>query len=398
MAKVYSNALQETLDVDRIIGHLVGDKDGPTLVFFAGIHGNEPAGVFALKQVISELQSHQVPILGQLYAIAGNLSALSQKTRFAEMDLNRIWTSENLQKVSKNVDPKSQDEREMRELYKLLEAILEQNRPPYYFIDLHTTSSDTPPFMVLNDSLLNRKFAAQYPLPIILGIEEYLVGALLSYINELGYVSLGFESGRHEASAAIKNCRDFIHFTLGITDLVEYPREKMTALQAKIAASSRVSSKFYEIIYQHEITDENRFKMLPGFVNFQKVPRGTVLAMDKGTMLTTQRNRRIFMPLYQELGSEGFYYIRSIPNILLWVSKVLRRFRIDHLLVLLPGIQWNSVQKQGLLVNQRIARFMARPFFHLLGYRTRKSDSTHLLVESRERASRNTDYKGTGWF
>ncbi|WP_420402079.1 succinylglutamate desuccinylase/aspartoacylase family protein [Flagellimonas sp.] len=398
MAKVYSNALQETLEVDRIIGHLKGDEDGPTLVFFAGIHGNEPAGVFALKHVIRELKLRQTPIRGQLYAIAGNLQALEQQARFVEKDLNRIWTTENLQQTLQNDDGISKDEQEMIELYKLLQAILEQNQPPFYFIDLHTTSSDTSPFMVLNDSLLNRKFASQYPLPTILGIEEYLVGALLSYINELGYVSLGYESGQHDDVVSIRNCTHFIHYTLGITELVAYAPAELAKLRMEIADSSMVSSKFYEIYYQHEIQHSGGFEMRPGFKNFQKIPRGTAIAMDNGNKIMTQRKRQIFMPLYQKLGSEGFYYIKSIPLVLLLISKGLRKFKMDHLLVCLPGIQWSSKQKDGLLVDQRIAKFLAKSFFHLLGYRTRQLDRTHLVVKSREMASRNLEYKGSGWY
>ncbi|TMU54449.1 succinylglutamate desuccinylase/aspartoacylase family protein [Flagellimonas algicola] len=398
MAKVYSNALQETLEVDRIIGHLKGDEDGPTLVFFAGIHGNEPAGVFALKHVIRELKLRQAPIQGQLYAIAGNLQALEQKARFMEKDLNRIWTVENLQQTLQNDDGISKDEQEMRELHELLRAILEQNQPPFYFIDLHTTSGDTSPFMVLNDSLLNRKLASQYPLPTILGIEEYLVGALLSYINELGYVSLGYESGQHDDVVSIRNCTHFIHYTLGITELVAYSPAEVAKLRMEIANSSVVSSKFYEIYYQHEIQNRGQFEMRPGFKNFQKIPRGTAIAMDNGNDIMTQRKRQIFMPLYQKLGNEGFYYIKSIPLVLLWISKGLRRYKMDHLLVWLPGIQWSSGQKDGLLVDQRIAKFLAKSFFHLLGYRTRQLDRTHLVVKSREMASRNLEYKSSGWY
>ncbi|WP_422350130.1 succinylglutamate desuccinylase/aspartoacylase family protein [Flagellimonas sp.] len=398
MAKVYSNALEETLEVDRIIGQLKGDKDGPTVVFFAGIHGNEPAGVFALKHVIRELKLRQTPIRGQLYAIAGNLQALEQKARFVEKDLNRIWVAENLEQTLQNGDGISKDEQEMIELYRLLQAILEQNQPPFYFIDLHTTSSDTSPFMVLNDSLLNRKFASQYPLPTILGIEEYLVGALLSYINELGYVSLGYESGQHDDVVSIRNCTHFIHYTLGITELAAYSPAELAKLRMEITESSRVSSKFYEIYYQYEIQNSGGFEMRPGFKNFQKIPRGTAIATDNGNKIMTQRKRQIFMPLYQKLGSEGFYYIKSIPLVLLWISKGLRKFKMDHLLVYLPGIQWSSGKKDGLLVDQRIAKFLAKSFFHLLGYRTRQLDSTHLVVKSREMASRNLEYKSSGWY
>ena len=188
-------APKQTVAVKRTIDHLQGNKSGPTVVFFAGIHGNEPAGVFALKHVFKELKSKNSALKGQLFGVAGNLGALNRHVRFQTVDLNRIWFPERIKNIRANKQADIEEEKELKALLEVLNNILEKATPPFYFIDLHTTSSDTAPFIVLNDSLLNRKYASNYPLPIILGIEEYLEGALLSYINELGYVSLGFESG-----------------------------------------------------------------------------------------------------------------------------------------------------------------------------------------------------------
>ena len=397
MSKVYSEALSETLDVERIIDHLQGEKEGPTLVFFAGIHGNEPAGVFALKHVMQELKINEVSIQGEVYAIAGNLGALEKGVRFQEKDLNRIWFPEDIEDMSDKEVP-DVEEKELLELYSTLKRILKDGRPPFYFIDLHTTSSDTSPFIVLNDSLLNRKYASNYPLPTILGIEEYLEGALLSFINELGYVSLGYESGRHDDIKAIKNSMDFIRYTLAITSAVPSTKNEKTELRNKILKSSEVSDKFYEIYYQHNISLESQFKMFPGFINFQEIPKGIEIAVSKGEILTTEGKRQIFMPLYQEQGREGFYFIRPIPKILLWISKGLRRFKVDHLLVRLPGVNWKSIKKDAMVVDQRIARFLAKSFFHLLGYRARQFNSTHLVVKSRETASKTREYSNTEWF
>ena len=328
--------------------HLQGERNGPTLVFFAGIHGNEPAGVFALKHVLQELKIQETPIQGEIYAIAGNLGALEKGVRFQNEDLNRIWFPERIKSIGTKKDC-TQEEKELWSLYGTLNQILENGRPPFYFIDLHTTSSDTSPFIVLNDSLLNRKYASNYPLPTILGIEEYLGGALLSYINELGYVSLGYESGQHDDVKAIKNSMDFIWYTMAITDVVKCPESEKVALRNEILKSSEASNRFYEIYYQHDIIPRSDFQMLPGFVNFQEIPKGIEIALDNGEVISTKGKRQIFMPLYQDQGSEGFYYIRPIPKILLWISKGLRRFKADHLLVRLPGVAWKSIKKDALV-------------------------------------------------
>lgn len=394
-----SEALGQTLEVDRIMDHIKGTDSGPTVVFFAGIHGNEPAGVFALKEVLDEISAQKTKVNGEIYAIAGNLGALGKNVRFQKEDLNRIWTPERMDSSFSDVVECSDEEKELLEIRKVLFRILEEGKPPFYFMDLHTTSSDTTPFMVLNDSLLNRNYAANYPLPIILGIEEYLEGALLSYINELGYVSLGFESGQHNDIKAIQNHADFIRFSLYLTSSVQASEKEQADLFNHIKQTNgTVAQRFYEIYHEHKIAPGDNFKMYPGFINFQHVPKGESIAVYNGEIVKANRHKQIFMPLYQDQGSEGFYFIRVIPKIWLQISRELRRFKVDHLLAKLPGVRWKSDQKDTLVVNQRIARYMARSFFHLLGYRARRFNEDHLVVKNREGTSKTKMYKNTPWF
>ncbi|WP_190811054.1 succinylglutamate desuccinylase/aspartoacylase family protein [Flagellimonas sp. S3867] len=392
------NPVKQHVLVKRIIGHLQGKNKGPTVVFFAGIHGNEQAGVLALNRVFQNLEQHKSGINGEIYAIAGNLQALDKKVRFQTEDLNRIWIPDRIQTILSKNGECSEEEIELLHLHELLFNILKKGKPPFYFIDLHTTSSDTMPFVVLNDSLLNRKFASNYTLPIILGIEEYLKGALLSFINDMGYVSLGYESGQHDDPKAVVNCEEFIRYTLKIADSVGFDQGKKTFLENEIFTQHKSLPIFYEIYYQYRIESKHDFKMLPGFVNFQQIAKGIAIAHCNGTVMQTDRKRQIFMPLYQDQGSEGFYFIRPIPRALLWLSKGLRRFKVDHFLVKLPGIDWKSKENGTMMVDQKVARFMAKSFFHLLGYRARQYDSAHLVVKSREAASKTKEYENASWF
>ncbi|MGW9685196.1 succinylglutamate desuccinylase/aspartoacylase family protein [Flagellimonas sp. 2504JD1-5] len=394
----FQDSTKEQVLAERIIGHLKAGDNGPTLVFFAGIHGNEQAGVLALNQIFQELEQQQELIKGEIFAIAGNLQALDKKVRFQTEDLNRIWIPRKIQSIQSKNGECNTEEKELLHLYELLFEILEKGKPPFYFIDLHTTSSDTVPFLVLNDSLLNRKFASNYPLPIILGIEEYLEGALLSYINDMGYVSLGYESGQHDDPKAIENCVDFIRYTLHVADSVSFDESKKDFLKNGTLTKGKSPPIFYEIYYQYHIKPKSNFKMLPGFANFQQIPKGVTIAQCKGKVMQTNRKRQIFMPLYQDQGNEGFYFIRPTPKALLWLSKGLRKFKIDHLLVKLPGIAWKSKKKGTMMVNQKVARFMAKSFFHLLGYRARQFDREHLVIKSRELASKTSEYLKTRWY
>ena len=381
----------------RIIGHVKGDLSGPTLIFFGGVHGNEPAGVQALQNIFASLTSNGAKFRGQCFGIAGNLAALEKKVRFIDEDLNRIWLPHRMENLSFPKVARSVEEAEMVSLNILIHQILEEAPPPFYFIDLHTTSGETEPFIVMNDNLLNRKFTQNYPLPCILGIEEYLTGALLSYINELGYVAFGFESGQHEDSGAVTNAERFVQFTLGLTGFCPMEKTQLNQLRDKLN-TSHTPKRFFEIYYQHLIQEDEDFKMIPGFFNFQTVSKGVDISMSYGQTITTKKRCQLFMPLYQDKGYEGFYFIRSVPYFFLWLSKYLRKLKVDGFLSLLPGIKWAIHKKDVLYVNKRVARFFAKSIFHLLGYRTREMGEAHLVLKSRERNSKAFEYKKAPWY
>ena len=145
-------------------------KNAPTVVFFGGIHGNETAGVTALEQVFSSIQENE--ITGNIIAIKGNLPALKNKKRFIENDLNRLWTRKNIQEIhQKEPAQRTVEETQLVIIYSIIKEIITTYSGPLYFIDIHTTSAETIPFITINDALINRRFSNQFNVPAILGIE-----------------------------------------------------------------------------------------------------------------------------------------------------------------------------------------------------------------------------------
>lgn len=378
---------------NRIIDCIKGKQKGPTLIFFAGIHGNEPAGVLGLQQVFQELRKKKFPIVGAIYGLAGNLNALQKQIRYQDEDLNRIWDKERIKKINAlNRSQLHQEEKEMSDLYQVLSELLKAAKPPFYFIDLHTTSGKTAPFIVMNDSLLNRRFVRNYPLPKVLGIEEYLHGALLSFINEMGYVSFGFESGQHDEPNAITNNISFIHYTLILTTSIKANSEWIGTVKKQMDEMLSIPSAFFEITYEHHLKASDNFEMEPGFLNFQEVRKGRKVATFNNKEIVAESTRQIFMPLYQTQGSEGFYFIKPIPKVFLWISKYLRKVKLDNFLTLLPGVNWQSREQDALLVDTRVAKYISKSLFHLMGYRVRKGKGTNLILKSRESASKHLEY------
>ncbi|MEM9142965.1 MAG: succinylglutamate desuccinylase/aspartoacylase family protein [Bacteroidota bacterium] len=385
---------------ERIIGDIRGKDKGPTLLFFGGIHGNEHAGVKALEHVFHKLEKRAFKVRGNAMGIRGNLPALLREKRFIGNDLNRMWTDSQINAIlDKTSRERTIEEGELSELLQIITNSLSTLEPPFFFVDFHTTSSKTMPFITINDALINRKFSSLFPVPIILGIEEYLQGPMLSYINEKGYVSLGFESGQHTEPNAVKNSIAFLWLSLVFSGFMEKNAVPDFDVHfRRLQESARANMHFYEITYRHALGKNNTFRMKTGFHSFQGVKKGTVLARDGGKEIKALSDTIVFMPLYQEQGQEGFFLVRRIPRWALSWSAFLRRLRVHGLLGCLPGISWKDRKKEELLVNLKMAQFMAGPFFHLLGYRKKNLDQVHVLMQNRERTAKNNQYKNEWWY
>ncbi|MEM9686001.1 MAG: succinylglutamate desuccinylase/aspartoacylase family protein [Bacteroidota bacterium] len=398
--EVSGNTLVQDIPAQRIIGKITGRKTDPVVIFLAGIHGNEPSGIVALQEVFKQLQAQKDTLKGSVYALSGNLPALSKGVRFIAEDLNRIWTVQKLKKItSHTADELSIEEKEAQALYNIILELLSVYSGPFYFIDFHTTSSKTVPFITISDSLINRKFSALFPVPTVLGIEEYLEGALLSYTNQLGYVALAFESGQHQAKEALSNTISFIYLTLVYCGCLQ--KEAVTDFQGHkdtLSTSAGGKHNIYEVTSRYRVGTGENFKMLPGFKSFQPISKGTLLAKSNENPIKAHKNTVLFMPLYQNQGTEGFFTIKKIPPFFLKLSVWLRASRTDALLACLPGVSWETAEKGTLLVNLKIARFLTKPLFHLLGYRSWKISRNHVRMINRERRAKTKAYKKEAWY
>ncbi len=316
MVKVQSKALNKTLDIERLIGKYTNNAPGPTVICVGGIHGNEPSGVFALKEVLKELQRVEPQFNGELIAFAGNLTALSRGVRFVEEDLNRIWLPERIEALtSTTISSKERtiEEVEQRELLGVLRQTFQMTKCPIYILALHTTSSVSAPFITVGEVLRSRDFILNFPVPIIKGIEKYVEGTLLSYISEFGFIDIGFEAGQHDALSSIKNSVAAIWIALANAGCVN-PDDfsNFEGHYKTLSNSAKNVQGIFEVIYRYEIEEGEDFVMDPGVINFQEIERGQLLARNRFRKIHAPESGRIFMPLYQKQGRDGFFIVREI--------------------------------------------------------------------------------------
>ena len=126
--------------------------------------------------------------------------------------------------------------------------------------------------------------------------------------------------------------------------------------------------------------------MRPDFENFESIHKDQLLAFSDGQEIRSEQKGRIFMPLYQKQGEDGFFILKRVSRFWLELSKTARKWKINHFLRLIPGVKQDPLNEFILLVNPKIARFLAKDIFHLFGYRQQifKDDKMHFIKRDRK--------------
>ena len=312
LINISSPHLQAPLSVGRVLGKYVGGEDGPGLIVTAGVHGNEPSGIIAFKNVWESIVRTKPKFKGELTGLAGNMAALSNNVRLIDKDLNRVCFVENEEKLKAGIDLGYHESVEFLALVREFEAAQHDGISLLYFLELHTTSSASQPYISVNRDNNSYQFASKFPLPVVKGIEDYIPGHVDYYLNHKGHVGCTIEAGQHDALSSIANHEAVIWLALvyiGCLDKEDIPDfeahyEKLNKLGAGLPSS-------FEVIYRYEIGEEETFKMNPGYVNFQKVSKGEILARSDGRNIVSEWDARIFMPLYQAEGKDGFFIVEE---------------------------------------------------------------------------------------
>ncbi len=377
----------------RVLGRMNGPTPGPVLVCVAGLHGNEPAGVEALMRVLDTLTVEGYRIEGTFVALRGNQAALAEHVRFIDTDLNRHWTRERLGRVAldRKPDPSVSEDADLLELHDLISDILDQATGESYLIDVHTTSGLSAPFTTIGDTLRNRRFAMQLPIPLVMGLEEHVEGTMLEFFNDRGHVTLGIEGGRHEDESSVDRIEAAVWLALEAAGMVSDPRaaERLADARTALARLTRHLPRVLEVRHRHFVGPNDRFDMRPGYASFQKVTANEHVADDESGPVTASETGLILMPLYQSAGDDGFFITQEFSPFWLSASALLRKLHIDNILPWMPGVTRDPSHAGTLLVNGRAARWFALEVFHLLGYRKRRQVGDVLVVTRRRETGRD---------
>jgi len=370
--------------VKRVLGRFGNDDAGPRMIVLAGIHGNEPAGLEASRRVLAGLERERPGMTGSVIFLAGNLAAIERRSRFIDRDLNRQWTAERISAALSDGDAAGApaEHREQRALHETLRELISTSPGPLYFLDLHTSSAAGAPFLTVGDTLRNRNFAEGFPLPLILGLEEQVDGALLELLNNYGFITMGVEAGQHESPEASNVHEAVVWLALGASGVMgrSFGVERYHKLLDRARSGL---PRVVEVRRRHAIDDGDGFRMEQGYRNFQPVRAGEVLAHDRTGPIRSPEGGLILLPLYQGQGDDGFFIAREVRVFWLRVSALLRRMRARGVLRLLPGVRRDPGRPDVFVVNTRIARWYPLEIFHLFGFRKLRTTGEELTVSRR---------------
>lgn len=383
----YGDAPRSAVETGRVIGEVGAPHLPPRLVCVAGLHGNEPAGIFAVRRVVHQLEAETPELHGRFVGLAGNLKALEAHRRFLDRDLNRVWTPASIEVARRQ--PEALEDEELLELVEHLEGLIRQvpqgERHDFFVLDLHTASGPGPAFTILDDTLPNRDFALTLQVPVVLGIEEVLEGTVMDWLSDHEVTAVGFESGRHDDPGAVDRAEAALWVALEVSGvLAPDSHPKVEESRRLLQAASRELPRVVEVRHRHVITPEDGFRVVEGLAGFERVEQGQILGRDRRGPVAAREDALVLMPLYQEQGDEGFFLVRPVRPVWLAVSRAVRHLKLERILHLMPGVRRHPELPGSFVVDRKVARFVAPELFHLLGYRRRgPAEGRHLTMTRR---------------
>src|SRR5690606_29172411 len=142
------------------------------------------------------------------------------------------------------------------------------------------------------------------------GFDEQTKGTFMNYVNEMGLTGVAFEAGEHFAAASVENQVSFIWMILSIIGCIDGDKiEEFDKHYSNLAKANFGQHKIFDLVYHHEIEEEDQFKMRPGYTTFDKIEKGEHIADDTNGPLRAPEAGNIFMPLYQKQGEDGYFIV-----------------------------------------------------------------------------------------
>ncbi len=310
---------------NRIVGERVGSENGPLLIILTQIHGNEPAGLVAVKELFNAIDRERIEkpnfkFCGRILALHGNKKAVENNARYIQEDLNRCWTKEKVDQIMSQDPATLQDEAfEQFEILTLIHHYISNTKPTrVLLLDIHTTTAHGGIFTIPAPTTEARRIALTMHAPVLHDFLKGLKGTTLHYFcienfPGIDITGICFEAGQHNCKDSPKHAISaIINCFAAIGGFYEEDIEsKHDILLLQQSNGLPLEAK---LVYVHPINPDDDFNMLdyPIYKNFAPIKKGEIIANDKNGPIASPASGLILMPLYQKQGEDGFFIIKEI--------------------------------------------------------------------------------------
>lgn len=275
----------------RGVARIQAEGQGPQVVVFGGVHGDEVSGVLAIEKILFDFVSGtRILRKGTLILARGNEEALAQRTRYVRYNLNRLYRD----RYEKNIDSNSYEFRRAQELKTLLKKC-------DYFLDLHSAPIAQEPFIVTERK--STKIFAQLGIPrIITGWTKFsnssIGGDGESYAYSHHAIAATLEAGSHFDWNSIDVAYESVLTFLSIVGMVVHGPTRRER-----------RSEIFDM-YDVQIKMSEDFHYTNAVKNFQYIRKGEPYAFQDGRPLIAKRSTYLLIPMKPEeirIGEEVCY-------------------------------------------------------------------------------------------
>ncbi|HMB66313.1 MAG TPA: succinylglutamate desuccinylase/aspartoacylase family protein [Patescibacteria group bacterium] len=261
-----------------------GGKPGKKLAVFAGVHGDERAGVFALEKLIKNIE----PEAGEVYFVYANPEAIERDVRYTEKNLNRCFLKE--------AGVENYEERRAKELMPILDEC-------DALLDLHASNNkEATPFIICGEDC--RDIVGIFDFDIVsFDWDDIEPGATDGYMYNQGKPGICLECGSlHQSEenadlAYVSALRFLEYFGAVKNEAGEYNKRPQRSVQVVRAVKKKTED----------------FGFVKDFADFKKLTPGEVFAWDGEEKYVAGEDECIIFPdSDQKIGDEVFVLGRFV--------------------------------------------------------------------------------------
>jgi len=281
--------------IDGVV-RIAGDADGPRVVFFSGVHGNEVSGVHAIEKLLFDFfGGARILKQGILTLVRANEHALAVEQRYVKLNMNRLFRKT----YDDGTDKTSYEFLRTQQLKPLLESC-------DFFLDFHSAPSAQKPFVVAESKAV--EFYSKLGIgQIITGWSKFSAGSIggdaENFAGSHGAVAATLESGSHFDKSAIDVSYRTAISMLQLLDMIEPTQARLDIKPTIVNMYAVVTKDFADFRYEAEAT------------NFQPIKNGAIYAYQAGRPLTVTEDSYLLIPMKPEdtrIGEEVCYLGRKV--------------------------------------------------------------------------------------